>query len=1013
MAPNATVIPRVKKQKPKWSMTVMMNARDLSRDDDFLSHLLVEHLGTEDVPLQVHKMDPSRRLPKHNPAEIMAILKKYIVRKGGASTAAQRVKRAVDALLELPAVKQYLHKRSPSQINAFATHASRYLELYLPNGSIEISHTSRYSHRTGKSELCILATTPLKVGQVITDLKGSLAHLTVEEDEELKRTDTRRRDGGIRRDFSVIHSNQKNRSHLFLGPARFVNHDCEHNVELFRDGRIITFRVIKPIMTGQEVTAHYGDGYFGKGNRHCLCQTCETHGRGGYAPAEEDETDQDVDDSSTDEETRDARIKAGLGLVAKGNPNERRTRRGVYAILAEEDTDDEDRAGIAEGSVNGQSAMEASLSAGNPGNASIHRRLSDASTLTSLSDSEIPSPLIQEPLISLNSPRASPFIQPSNAIDNRSSTATPKTSRQSSGDVQDTLLISAIREKENTILENHKHTVQKDSRRPGRPAKRSIVVTSISESRKSSKSGTPVATPAPNNTSKQHFSIPRCGTCSNEITRLPGQKAAKPPTRTCPRCRRHFVIYGSPWPNRTMNLEPLSSSSDEDDEDDKHNLLDSSGKRRKIDLLAGAGRLVSNGQKLLEIAGKSPIVGEKRNWDSMNYVPEKEKIIRRLCSVPSLPFAKPIPALYARPSPVFFAKSSWTSAQFIDRGRDDDGTNSCASATKSMQREGTNSLPGLRLTRQTSSTRGMSLTPTSVLGQKRKRDSLPNSTKPKQKIGRTFYMKEGAKKMPKGWVLVTESSEETGDDEAGEEGEDDEGADDGKELAKENSLLGQANIPNSLEADKPTPTPTPNSHVTPAAQNGLKGPITNTTSTTNASASPKRRRARDSLTDLASGGGDPILDDTPSKNSSPRTRSRMKPATSVSTEDPTGSTGSRSALQDEVDSPPGMTNSGSTSECSVDTLPNDSNIDNGDVTLVVESNVISKDNSADSDTPIDVKSIQETIEETEVAQSALKISNLIHGTAFSFGHPDARTSWKPRYRYDESLGWVSEPVPST
>ncbi|KIJ26938.1 hypothetical protein M422DRAFT_132213, partial [Sphaerobolus stellatus SS14] len=226
-------------------------------------------------------MDPSRRLPKHDPAEIMAIIKKYIVRKGGASTAAQRVKRAVDALLEVSAVKQYLHKRSSAQINAFATHASRYFELYLPTGCIEISHTSRYSHRTGKSELCILATNPLKVGQVITDLKGSLAHLTAEEDEELKRTDTRRRDGGTRRDFSVIHSNQKNKSHLFLGPARFVNHDCDHNVELFRDGRIITFRVIKPIAKGAEVTAHYGDGYFGKGNRYCLCATCERRGRGG------------------------------------------------------------------------------------------------------------------------------------------------------------------------------------------------------------------------------------------------------------------------------------------------------------------------------------------------------------------------------------------------------------------------------------------------------------------------------------------------------------------------------------------------------------------------------------------------------------------------------------------------------------------------------------------------------------------------------------------------------------
>ena len=29
-------------------------------DDDFLSHLLVEKLGTDNVPLLVQKMDPSR-----------------------------------------------------------------------------------------------------------------------------------------------------------------------------------------------------------------------------------------------------------------------------------------------------------------------------------------------------------------------------------------------------------------------------------------------------------------------------------------------------------------------------------------------------------------------------------------------------------------------------------------------------------------------------------------------------------------------------------------------------------------------------------------------------------------------------------------------------------------------------------------------------------------------------------------------------------------------------------------
>lgn len=101
------------------------------------------------------------------------------------------------------------------------SHASRYFELYHPSGCIEIAHTSRYSHRTGKSELCILATRFLAPGAVITELKGSMANLTDEEDKELKRTGIKHSD--IRRDFSVIHSKSMKKNHLFLGPARFVN----------------------------------------------------------------------------------------------------------------------------------------------------------------------------------------------------------------------------------------------------------------------------------------------------------------------------------------------------------------------------------------------------------------------------------------------------------------------------------------------------------------------------------------------------------------------------------------------------------------------------------------------------------------------------------------------------------------------------------------------------------------------------------------------------------------------
>lgn len=59
-----------------WRPTKIMNVRDLSKDDDFLSHLLVEKLATGGVPLYVHKMDPSRRLPKVDAGDLMVIVRR-------------------------------------------------------------------------------------------------------------------------------------------------------------------------------------------------------------------------------------------------------------------------------------------------------------------------------------------------------------------------------------------------------------------------------------------------------------------------------------------------------------------------------------------------------------------------------------------------------------------------------------------------------------------------------------------------------------------------------------------------------------------------------------------------------------------------------------------------------------------------------------------------------------------------------------------------------------------------
>ncbi len=64
-----------------------------------------------------------------------------------------------------------------------------------------------------------------------------------------------------------------------------MQHDCEPNVEFYRIGHQMTFRVIRPIAINEEITTFYGDSYFEDGNAKCLCATCEQAGKGAFTPA--------------------------------------------------------------------------------------------------------------------------------------------------------------------------------------------------------------------------------------------------------------------------------------------------------------------------------------------------------------------------------------------------------------------------------------------------------------------------------------------------------------------------------------------------------------------------------------------------------------------------------------------------------------------------------------------------------------------------------------------------------
>lgn len=78
-------------------------------------------------------------------------------------------------------------------------------------------------------------------------------------------------------------------------------------------------------------------GLVGSKNRYCLCETCEKNGRGGYGP-EGQASGCESDAGASDDDLSDSEPVP----TAVGNVNERRTRRGVYAIIQEQDDDSDE-----------------------------------------------------------------------------------------------------------------------------------------------------------------------------------------------------------------------------------------------------------------------------------------------------------------------------------------------------------------------------------------------------------------------------------------------------------------------------------------------------------------------------------------------------------------------------------------------------------------------------------------------------------------------------------------------
>jgi histone-lysine N-methyltransferase SUV420H len=146
------------------------------------------------------------------------------------------------------------------------------MSIYLPDCPFEVNTTNRYTIVT--YEASITARRFLRRNDTIKYLAGIQVTITPEEEAEMSLR---------KKDFSLVVSSRSKSTSLFMGPARFANHDCDANARLVTRGSAgIEIIASRDIEVGEEITVTYGESYFGEDNCECLCRTCEENLANGW-----------------------------------------------------------------------------------------------------------------------------------------------------------------------------------------------------------------------------------------------------------------------------------------------------------------------------------------------------------------------------------------------------------------------------------------------------------------------------------------------------------------------------------------------------------------------------------------------------------------------------------------------------------------------------------------------------------------------------------------------------------
>lgn len=235
----------------------------LSDMDDVATSLVVDpQLG-----FTTHKMNIRYRPPRCNKGEIRDIMLAFVKEQDFEATYG-RLERSA-AMSQLLSVYRHINRSDLKR------HVMTFLSVFHAQSGITLMACSRYSQE-GNLGAKVCSTRFWRKNDAIDYLVGCIAELSDDEENRFLVAG--------KNDFSVMYSTRKKCGQLWLGPAAYINHDCDANCTFVATGRhTATVRALREIRPGDEITCNYGDGFFGDNNCHCECETCERLLRGAFS----------------------------------------------------------------------------------------------------------------------------------------------------------------------------------------------------------------------------------------------------------------------------------------------------------------------------------------------------------------------------------------------------------------------------------------------------------------------------------------------------------------------------------------------------------------------------------------------------------------------------------------------------------------------------------------------------------------------------------------------------------